>query len=407
MRGHDSGGDREMTSLIDVEEKEEDELLQSQPSGALSSSSSSSSLNKTPSPRLATIRIKSFQDVSVKIESDRSHTIAAIKDRVLKALNVSVDRYIRLIHKGRLLAPDTATLLVQTTEDTPVTNVTWKLQDGDVIHAVLAAEGQRGGAQARLINLMAKTSSTSEPSPTIANLPPRNDAIISRRALRGTGLNEHGLAVRSSGRNNPFGNDESDEESSVSSTEGSHEDAEFEAMEAGGNRQRRSQMGFDRLRTEANLRPSQIRALRAYFTPHVDRWVRGNPERARQLHHDNDRRRRRNYEDAWMQTQGPGSEFRINLAGSSLWNSGTGNGSAVQNDWTSLRSNMPSSSIGTDRDFAWGFFLGFFVGFIMLVWVWMPTVPHKQKLGILTGISFQLAFSVMNGPDDTEDELLD
>jgi hypothetical protein len=33
----------------------------------------------------------------------------------------------------------------------------------------------------------------------------------------------------------------------------------------------------------------------------------------------------------------------------------------------------------------------FFVGFIMLVWVWMPTVPHKQKLGILTGISFQLA----------------
>lgn len=31
----------------------------------------------------------------------------------------------------------------------------------------------------------------------------------------------------------------------------------------------------------------------------------------------------------------------------------------------------------------------------MLVWVWMPTIPHKQKLGILTGISFQLALKVL------------
>jgi DUF2407 C-terminal domain len=54
-----------------------------------------------------------------------------------------------------------------------------------------------------------------------------------------------------------------------------------------------------------------------------------------------------------------------------------------------------SAQVGTDKDFVYGFFLGFFVGFFMLVWVWMPTVPHKQKLGILTGISFQLALGML------------
>ena len=60
--------------------------------------------------------------------------------------------------------------------------------------------------------------------------------------------------------------------------------------------------------------------------------------------------------------------------------------------------------VGTDRDFMWGFMLGFFVGFVMLVWVWMPNVPHKQKLGILTGICFQLALNVLQ-QDRQDDDL--
>jgi len=55
----------------------------------------------------------------------------------------------------------------------------------------------------------------------------------------------------------------------------------------------------------------------------------------------------------------------------------------------------PLPSAGTDKDFIWGFILGFFVGFIMLFWVWMPTVPHKQKIGIMTGISFQLGLNLL------------
>ena len=55
----------------------------------------------------------------------------------------------------------------------------------------------------------------------------------------------------------------------------------------------------------------------------------------------------------------------------------------------------PVPSAGTDKDFVWGFILGFFVGFIMLFWVWMPTVPHKQNIGIISGISFQLGLGLL------------
>ena len=50
----------------------------------------------------------------------------------------------------------------------------------------------------------------------------------------------------------------------------------------------------------------------------------------------------------------------------------------------------PVPSPGTDKDFVWGFILGFFVGLIMILWVWMLMVPHKQRITIISGIIFQL-----------------
>lgn len=55
----------------------------------------------------------------------------------------------------------------------------------------------------------------------------------------------------------------------------------------------------------------------------------------------------------------------------------------------------PLPSAGTEKDFVWGFLLGFFVGFIMLFWVWMPSVPHRQKIGIILGISAQLGINLL------------
>lgn len=62
----------------------------------------------------------------------------------------------------------------------------------------------------------------------------------------------------------------------------------------------------------------------------------------------------------------------------------------------------PLPSAGTDKDFLWGFILGFFVGFIMLFWVWMPTVPHKQKIGIISGVICQLGLNLMRKSGESE-----
>lgn len=109
-------------------------------------------------------------------------------------------------------------------------------------------------------------------------------------------------------------------------------------------------------------------------------------------------------EDDWMALQGPTSEFRLNLNQNTLMrfasmaNGNSNNNSNLVNPALFQR----STTLGSDRDFMWGFMLGFFVGFVMLIWVWMPTIPHKQKLGILTGISFQLALNVVQ--EEQQDE---
>lgn len=101
-------------------------------------------------------------------------------------------------------------------------------------------------------------------------------------------------------------------------------------------------------------------------------------------------RRRLLQEDAWMQTQSPTSEFRLNLN--------------QNNPLMRFNADLFPSRVGSDRDFLWGFLLGFFVGLFMLVYVWIPTVSHKQKLGILTGISLHLALSLLKNQEDLDVE---
>jgi len=150
-------------------------------------------------------------------------------------------------------------------------------------------------------------------------------------------------------------------------------------------------------------------------------------------------------EDEWMSTQGPYSEFRMNLNTSNplllaaisgggatgvlpgstmpattpgglffrnrpsppslmddddeeMLGAFTSTGTFIRNAGANGSFHPflgPLPSAGTDKDFIWGFILGFFVGFIMLFWVWMPTVPHKQKIGIICGISLQLGLNLL------------
>ena len=314
---------------------EEDPLLGKD---SLSDDTTNNNNNNNIGTSLA-LRIKSFKDVEIHIHDGSS--VAQVKQAVRSALGEEAeDRYLRLICKGRLLAPDTSAL-----RDFAVGN-------GDVLHAVLAAAGVRGGQQAALAR------------------------GISRR-YRGTGVGAGGRAVRSN-HNNASDDDEDDDAS------GDEEDGR-----PGGER-----LGFDRLRT-TGLSRSEVTAIRSYFSRQVDRFVQSRPEVAAEAANGETdlRRRRLLHEDAWMQTQGPTSEFRFNL---------NQNNPLLRLSAAGTPAFRPGT-VGTDRDFLWGFLLGFFVGFLMLVYVWVPTVPHKQKLGILAGISFQLALNFLKDSDGDVD----
>lgn len=223
-------------------------------------------------------------------------------------------------------------------DDHPISD--FNVQNGDVVHAVLAP---------------VKKEQDTEEAP-----PPHR-----RRSRRHP--NQH-MIVGPGGRVTRSNIDNDDDESTESSTSNEH-------------------AGFDRLRDVNNgiiptpLSRAEVTVIRAYFSRHVDRYMAQHPN----VEEPDLVRRRQQAEEEWMAQQGPTSEFRLNLNQNTLLRA--------------IHHQPPTIAVGTDRDFMWGFMLGFFVGFVMLVWVWMPTVPHKQKIGILTGISFQLAMNVFAPPE--------
>jgi hypothetical protein len=89
-----------------------------------------------------TLRVKSTgRDVNENktVSASKSTTIKALKTLVINSIGKECKgRYVRLISNGRLLAPDSSLL------------GDFSVQDGGVIHAVIAAEGVRGGQQAEL-----------------------------------------------------------------------------------------------------------------------------------------------------------------------------------------------------------------------------------------------------------------
>jgi len=355
--------------------------------------------NENPSPLIApvtknepthssqvTLRIKSSAHLTndLTVSTERNATVEQLKENIRSALgNATQGRYLRLISSGRLMAPDTAGLEA------------FRLNEGSVVHAVLSVAGVRGGQQALLSR---STSST----PT--------------RRYRGSGVGSDGLVIPRT----------SDDDSDSDDTEDGRE-----------------RIGFDRLRAEG-LSRNEITALRIYFTRHVSRYNTEQEFLARaqqrpQLQDEenqssnnttsshthsapNDeavdssnapvtngdaRTERARMEDRWMETQGPHSEFRLNLnstnplLASRFYNMQTVADGAASRDHDAMIGNLTNrTSLGSDRDFIWGFVLGYFLGFMMMFWVWMPSVPHKQKMGILTGLCLQMTLKMMKDTDE-------
>lgn len=350
------------------------------------------------------LRIKSkFEDAEIEIPNDgcpQNTSVAQLKVLVRKALTKKAteteniqDRYLRLICKGKLLSPDKSFLSE------------FKIDNHDVVHAVLGAafannssqQQQQPQRQQQQQQQQRRGQRAVQPAGTFRHLLQQHQQRrVRQNPNRGVGtvVGPGGRVTRAPGRENDDSNNSSDDENDP---------------ELGRVRERR---GFDRLRT-AGLSRQEITAIRTYFNRHIDRYIQQQQQQAESstegsattspsstLHLDEPDlvRRRLLIEEEWMSTQGAASEFRLNLNQDTLLQFSTLSPNGMSIGGVTPRGGRRTSRArpGSDRDFMWGFFLGFFIGIIGLVWVWMPSIPHKQKLGILTGICFQLILETHN-----------
>ncbi|CAM9618948.1 unnamed protein product [Choristocarpus tenellus] len=170
--------------------------------------------------------------------------------------------------------------------------------------------------------------------------------------------------------------------------------------------------GFDTLRASGMSRLA-VTALRAYFSAEVREFAASSPPPQREGESDWDRQMES--EERWMATQGATSEFAINVRGAQRGGAGGGMlGSGVGMFRGGGRllglegvSEDEDGAGGNARDFMFGFVMGSFLGVIMLLWMWEGSVPRRQKLGILAGVTFQLGIKLMKfvqvkEPEDTE-----
>jgi len=157
--------------------------------------------------------------------------------------------------------------------------------------------------------------------------------------------------------------------------------------------------GFDELRSSRGLSRQEVTAIRTYFAGQVTAHSIDRPERLGEPEEgETEAEERYRLEEEWMAEQGLASEFAINVGLSAASSSSLSLSRALASPSSPLprpsgdgrTDSVASVSLGTDRDFAWGFIMGFFVGFFLLFWIWMPSITHKQKMGIVAGMAAQV-----------------
>lgn len=135
------------------------------------------------------------------------------------------------------------------------------------------------------------------------------------------------------------------------------------------------------------LSVEQVQAIRAYFREAISDFA---TQRVPRLPNESDIDYQYRCETEWMRAQDTRSEFQMNLnAIDFLAPSRSGLVFGIEED-----GRESVAELGSYRDFFYGLVLGYLLGFMMIFCVWDRNLPHRQKLGILTGIMLQLLASM-------------
>lgn len=251
-------------------------------------------INET-SASMIILKVKTLSEKPLRVEIVHSASVAELKELVKKKMNAE-GKFLRLIHQGKMLSDDKATL------------ESCKVQDDDFVHCAISAAPPKA-----VVNQMAATAIEVE----------ERDDVTTRR-------------------------------------------------------------GFDRLRDR--LSREEIQALRLYFYPQLSVYI----SQAERVPGESSEDRIYRLEEEWMASQGPQSEFALNVVPTARI--------AVD---TQIDMNNMSNSIlaadneGTGTEFLWGFLMGLLLGVFMLLMLLDRSVPRKQKVGLLLGVSMNFFLSVV------------
>jgi hypothetical protein len=156
--------------------------------------------------------------------------------------------------------------------------------------------------------------------------------------------------------------------------------------------------GLNRLLNEG-ISIDEVTAVRLSFRDSIDDMEDSVP----MLPEEDPREYRLRLEEAWMANQGSNSEFSANFPNLAHGDQDEMNDAARQ--WAGVLSRGYSSTedeseIGSYRDFMWGFIMGSLLGFVMIFCVWDRNVSHRQKIGILFGIIFQMLMGAVQSDSE-------
>ncbi|GLD93590.1 hypothetical protein PINS_up002182 [Pythium insidiosum] len=238
------------------------------------------------------LKVKTMTEKPIVVEIVATATVGELKEIVKKQTNAE-GKFLRLIHQGKMLSDDKATL------------ESYKIKSEDFIHCAISAA------------------------------PPK--AVVNQMSA----------------------------------------DQEPEEREDPSRRR-----GFDRLRDR--LSREEVQALRLYFYPQLSLYI----SQAERVPGESSEDRIYRLEEEWMASQGPHSEFALNVVP-------TARIAMDQMDANVDSSILAADNEGTGTEFLWGFLMGLLLGVFMLLMLLDRSVPRKQKIGLLLGVSMNFFLSVV------------
>uniref|UniRef100_M4C6L0 Ubiquitin-like domain-containing protein n=1 Tax=Hyaloperonospora arabidopsidis (strain Emoy2) TaxID=559515 RepID=M4C6L0_HYAAE len=241
------------------------------------------------------LKVKTLSEKPLRVEIALSATVADLKELVKEKAHAE-DKFLRLIHQGKMLSDDAVTLASS------------KIKNEDFVHCAMSSTPSKAAVQ------------------------------------------------------------------QMNASDSDAEDREDPS----------TRRGFDRLRDR--LSREEIQALRLYFYPQLSVYI----SQAERVDGEGSEDRIFRLEDEWMASQGPQSEFALNVVPTARA------AMDAQIDMNGMNTSiLAADNEGTGTEFLWGFLMGLLLGVFMLLMLLDRSVPRKQKVGLLLGVSMNFFLSVV------------